>query len=290
MQVDRSQRSVFVGNISYEVPEDTIRQIFSKVGHVVHIKMVHDRETGKPKGYGFIEFLDVQTAELAIRNLNGYEVNGRQLRVDSAAGGDRSVDEIQQLQAALSAAQVEESPYGPEPEEGRAPEAISRTVASLPPEKMFELMKQMKEVVRSNPSEAKQMLIQNPQLAYALLQAQVVMRIVDPQVAIAMLHREPAASTVPFHQMPYPAQPAAAAVVPPVAQPAYGAPPQQMQQMYARPAPPQPAPQPEITPDEQHNAELLVQVMRLTEAEIAMLPPGDREKVIELRNQLRQSV
>ncbi|VDN33540.1 unnamed protein product [Cylicostephanus goldi] len=60
-----------IGNISYEVPEDTIRQIFSKVGHVVHIKMVHDRETGKPKGYGFIEFLDVQTAELAIRNLNG---------------------------------------------------------------------------------------------------------------------------------------------------------------------------------------------------------------------------
>ncbi|WKY08701.1 hypothetical protein Q1695_007880 [Nippostrongylus brasiliensis] len=286
MQVDRSQRSVFVGNISYEVPEDTIRQIFSKVGHVVHIKMVHDRETGKPKGYGFIEFLDVQTAELAIRNLNGYEVNGRQLRVDSAAGGDRSVDEIQQLQAALNAAQVEESPYGPEPEEGRAPEAISRTVASLPPEKMFELMKQMKDVVRSNPSEAKQMLIQNPQLAYALLQAQVVMRIVDPQVAIAMLHREPAASTVPFHQMSYPAQ--AVPVAPTVTQPGYGAP--VAPQMYAHPTPAQPAPQPEITPDEQHNAELLVQVMRLTEAEIAMLPPGDREKVIELRNQLRQSV
>ncbi|KJH42607.1 hypothetical protein DICVIV_11393 [Dictyocaulus viviparus] len=286
MQVDRSQRSVFVGNISYEVPEDTIRQIFSKVGHVVHIKMVHDRETGKPKGYGFIEFLDVQTAELAIRNLNGYEVNGRQLRVDSAAGGDRSVDEIQQLQAALSAAQVEESPYGPEPEEGRAPEAISRTVASLPPEKMFELMKQMKDVVRSNPSEAKQMLIQNPQLAYALLQTQVVMRIVDPQVAIAMLHREPAASAVPFHQLSFPTQPTS--TITSAQQPGYGL----SQQMYGRPAnsQPQPSQQPEITPDEQHNAELLVQVMRLTEAEIAMLPPGDREKVIELRNQLRQSV
>ncbi|VDM80700.1 unnamed protein product [Strongylus vulgaris] len=321
MQVDRSQRSVFVGNISYEVPEETIRQIFSKVcflvvfthfyliicfvfntlncaskvGHVVHIKMVHDRETGKPKGYGFIE----------------YEVNGRQLRVDSAAGGDRSADEIQQLQAALSAAQVEESPYGPEPEEGRAPEvaawnfnlhsylewiqAISRTVASLPPEKMFELMKQMKDVVRSNPSEAKQMLVQNPQLAYALLQAQVVMRIVDPQVAIAMLHREPAASTVPFHQMPFAGT--AGPVAAPVSQGGFVAPPQQVYGrnpaapaqvcLYGNAEPPQ---QPEITPDEQHNAELLVQVMRLTEAEIAMLPPGDREKVIELRNQLRQSV
>ncbi|RCN49927.1 hypothetical protein ANCCAN_03963 [Ancylostoma caninum] len=59
-----------------------------------------------------------------------YEVNGRQLRVDSAAGGDRSADEIQQLQAALSAAQVEESPYGPEPEEGRAPE-VSPQVSFL---------------------------------------------------------------------------------------------------------------------------------------------------------------
>ncbi|KHJ76769.1 hypothetical protein OESDEN_23611 [Oesophagostomum dentatum] len=113
------------------------------------------------------------------------------------------------------------------------------------------------------------------------------MRIVDPQVAIAMLHREPAASTVPFHQMPFTGQPGPATV--PVSQAGFVPPPQQI---YGRTAPPQAQPpqQPEITPDEQHNAELLVQVMRLTEAEIAMLPPGDREKVIELRNQLRQSV
>ncbi|VDM76128.1 unnamed protein product [Strongylus vulgaris] len=78
-------------------------------------------------------------------------------------------------------------------------------------------------------------------------------------------------------------------VAAPVSQGGFVAPPQQV---YGRnpAAPAQPPQQPEITPDEQHNAELLVQVMRLTEAEIAMLPPGDREKVIELRNQLRQSV
>lgn len=49
-------------------------------------------------------------------------------------------------------------------------QAISRTVASLPPEKMFELMKQMRDAVRLNPNEVKNMLIQNPQLSYALLQ------------------------------------------------------------------------------------------------------------------------
>lgn len=68
---------------------------------------------------------------------------------------------------------VVESPYGPEVEPGKAPEAISNAVASLPPEQMYELMRQMKLCVRNNPTEARTMLMNNPQLAYALLQAQV---------------------------------------------------------------------------------------------------------------------
>lgn len=131
--------------------------------------MVHDRETGKPKGFGFCEYIDVQTAENAQKTLNGYEINGRQLRVDSATGGERSADEVEQFQLALAGHQ-EESPYGPEPETGKAPEAIARTMASMPPERMFELMRNMKETVLTNPTMAKQLLNDNPQLAYALLQ------------------------------------------------------------------------------------------------------------------------
>lgn len=56
---------------------------------------------------------------------------------------------------------------------------------------MFELMKQMKTCIQNNPNEARTMLLNNPQLAYALLQAQVVMRIVDPHQAQALLHRKP---------------------------------------------------------------------------------------------------
>ena len=67
-------------------------------------------------------------------------------------------------------------PYGMSTEPEKAPEAISKAVASLPPEQMFELMKQMKACIQNNPQEARVMLNQNPQLAYALLQAQVVMR------------------------------------------------------------------------------------------------------------------
>jgi cleavage stimulation factor subunit 2 len=45
---------------------------------------VYDRETGKPKGYGFCEYKDQETALSAMRNLNGYEIGGRTLRVDNA--------------------------------------------------------------------------------------------------------------------------------------------------------------------------------------------------------------
>lgn len=72
---------------------------------------------------------------------------------------------------------------GPPPPE-KTPEVISKAVASLPPEQMFELMKQMKMCIQNNPNEARTMLLQNPQLAYALLQAQVVMKIIDPAQAL----------------------------------------------------------------------------------------------------------
>jgi len=74
----------------------------------------------------------------------------------------------------------DEGPPAPE----KAPEVISKAVASLPPEQMFEIMKQMKLCIQNNPSEARTMLLQNPQLAYALLQALVVMKIVEPSTAI----------------------------------------------------------------------------------------------------------
>ncbi|CAL8141447.1 unnamed protein product [Orchesella dallaii] len=70
------------------VTEEKLREIFSEVGEVLSLKLVFDRETGKPKGYGFCEYKDVQTAMSAMRNLNGYEINGRILRVDNA-GAER---------------------------------------------------------------------------------------------------------------------------------------------------------------------------------------------------------
>ncbi|KAI4880142.1 hypothetical protein NFI96_009038 [Prochilodus magdalenae] len=216
--VDRSLRSVFVGNIPYEATEEQLKDIFSEVGLVVSFRLVYDRETGKPKGYGFCEYQDQETALSAMRNLNGREFSGRALRVDNAAS-EKNKEELKSLG---TGAPIIESPYGDSCPTEEAPESISRAVASLPPEQMFELMKQMKLCVQNSPQEARNMLLQNPQLAYALLQAQVVMRIVDPEIALKMLHRQAAvqpinpnsqAGPVPVSNQPLP-QPGA-----PVSQP-----------------------------------------------------------------------
>ncbi|XP_075040747.1 cleavage stimulation factor subunit 2 isoform X5 [Mixophyes fleayi] len=144
--VDRSLRSVFVGNIPYEATEEQLKDIFSEVGPVVSFRLVYDRETGKPKGYGFCEYQDQETALSAMRNLNGREFSGRALRVDNAAS-EKNKEELKSLG---TGAPVIESPYGDPVSPEDAPESISRAVASLPPEQMFELMKQMKGTMHVN--------------------------------------------------------------------------------------------------------------------------------------------
>lgn len=335
--IDKSVRSVFVGNIPYEATEEKLKDIFSEVGPVVSFKLVYDRENGKPKGYGFCEFKDQETALSAMRNLNGFEIAGRSLRVDNACT-EKSRMEIQSL---MQQDTTTESPYGPAVEPEKAPETISKTVASLPPEQMFQLMQQMKVCIQNNPQEARTMLAQNPQLAYALLQAQVVMRIVDPETAVNMLHK--ASPDVPPVGMPSrtpPVQPIIPPSVPPptvagirpmgVARPDFpdpmrveGPPPPFNPEN--RPPPfsgddrrdprnrdpreqrgsnglpnvrnPPPAiggsgPPPQLPPHlagaDPEKAQLIMQVLQLTDAQIAMLPPQQRESIMVLKEQINQ--
>ncbi|XP_055968281.1 cleavage stimulation factor subunit 2 tau variant-like [Sorex fumeus] len=196
--MERSLRSVFVGNIPYEATEEQLKAIFSEVGSVVSFRLVCDRETGQPKGYGFCEYRDAATALSAMRNLNGRECSGRALRVDNVAS-ERTRDEPPPRRvpappapaAATATATVAalDSPYGPAVDPEDAPESIARAVASLPPEQMIELMLQMKLCVQNNRAETRSLLLQNPQLAYALLQAQVVMGLMEPGLALSILHR-----------------------------------------------------------------------------------------------------
>ena len=74
-----TKHDVFVGNLSYNTTIESLQEIFSKVGTVGNVRIVTDRDTGRPRGFAFIEYDDAATALSAIRNLDGYDLNGRKV-------------------------------------------------------------------------------------------------------------------------------------------------------------------------------------------------------------------
>jgi RNA recognition motif-containing protein len=75
---------LYVGNLSYETTEDELRQLFGEAGEVVSAAVITDRETGRSKGFGFVEMKTQAEAEKAASLLNGRELRNRQLKVDLA--------------------------------------------------------------------------------------------------------------------------------------------------------------------------------------------------------------
>jgi RNA recognition motif-containing protein len=87
---------VFVGNLSYDVTREELIEAFSAAGRVVDAKVPTDRDTGRPRGFAFVEFESDEAALKSIDLLNGKDLKGRQLRVNEAenrpprpAGGGR---------------------------------------------------------------------------------------------------------------------------------------------------------------------------------------------------------
>lgn len=72
---------LFVGNLSYNVTEEQLQQVFSEHGAVVSAVLPRDRETGRMRGFGFVEMETQAAAEAAIRGLDGRDLVGRQLKV-----------------------------------------------------------------------------------------------------------------------------------------------------------------------------------------------------------------
>jgi RNA recognition motif-containing protein len=83
---------LFVGNLAFSLTEDALRDTFSAVGGVASVKLVTDRETGRARGFGFVEMDSDDLATQAIEQLNGKDVGGREISVSVAKPQTRSND------------------------------------------------------------------------------------------------------------------------------------------------------------------------------------------------------
>ena len=90
-------KNLYVGNLSYDTTEETLRSLFAEYGELQSANLITDRYTGRSRGFGFVEFVRLEDAETAMSELNGRSVDGREIRVDkakprsdSSRGGGRS--------------------------------------------------------------------------------------------------------------------------------------------------------------------------------------------------------
>jgi RNA recognition motif-containing protein len=83
-QESQVSKKLYVGNIPFSVTEDDLRALFERHGGVGSVNVITDRETGRPRGFAFVEMNDADAAEAAIRALDGSEMGGRTLRVNEA--------------------------------------------------------------------------------------------------------------------------------------------------------------------------------------------------------------
>ncbi len=79
-----SEAKLYVGNLPYNVSEDDLRQLFAQAGEVKEVSLILDRETRRPKGFGFVEMVGAAEAAKAIQLFNNYDLNGRPMTVSIA--------------------------------------------------------------------------------------------------------------------------------------------------------------------------------------------------------------
>ncbi|CCD46174.1 putative rna recognition motif containing protein [Botrytis cinerea BcDW1] len=322
MSIKPPSKSVFVGNIPYGLTEEQIIDIFSSAGNVVNFRLVYDRETGRPKGFGFAEYPDSDSAASAVRNLNDYEIMNRKLRVDFSNDGGEEENSAPTYQPpplntnglpvpppslpippASNTSPLPPLPIGIDLPQGlTCPDAISRTLNTLPPSQLLDVLSQMKTLASTDPQKATELLHQAPQLSYAVFQALLLMGLVQPEALSSVIESSVAApvSAPPVSSIPPPvaaipqygnsAYPSGYPPPPPhmsgqMGLPMMGTPPVQG---YAPPPPQQrQAPPPPAQVAEPDADALMAQVMAMPQELIDSLPPADRAQLMALRAQFR---
>lgn len=284
-----------VGNLAYDLSEQDVVNYFSQVGPVKSARIVTDKETGKPRGFGFVEFHDVATAESSVRNLNGTELNSRTLKVVFAennavdkGGEDAALRRLFPnkpvgVQAVVHAGKGMGETLGavfePDPDGNKVISVLSRKNKN----ELYEYLAQVQKFSAEHPEQARQFLSDNPQLCQAILIIEILLGLVGNP-----LGDEAPDMDFGGGAMPAPMDPRKVAAMPvPVPPPPMTSAPRPMVSMSHAPPPGAPAVVPGMTSEQQQA--LLQQVMSLTPEQIDLLPPQQKSQVLALQQSLRQS-
>lgn len=316
---NQQKHDIFVGNLAFNTTEEQLYQAFSELGRIIKVRMVSDQETGKPRGFAFIEFEDPQAALSAIRNMNEYEINGRKIRVNfsnsshletlaeqmgmdlSHAGSNKKDDNTTtNNQSQGSGAQNSAAVAGSR--------AVASALKSMNKGEMYDVIAKLKEISDSNPEEARKILTQHPQLPEAILYCMSELDMIKTPVATSGIGvplpapgiappapSDPRARAAPPQQpvqvsdpRARPADPRAAARDPRAAAAAGGGapnfpPPPTFAAPPSMPPPPMQQPPPGVAGLDPN---LVQQVMQLTPAQISQLPPDKQQSILALRQQI----
>jgi cleavage stimulation factor subunit 2 len=310
----QQKHDIFVGNLAFNTTEEQLHQAFSEIGRVIKVRLVTDMETGKPRGFAFVEFEDPQAALSAIRNMNDYELNGRRVRVNfsnsshlEALAGKLGMDLSQQTQRPSSSSTSNQASAGTN--------AVADALKGMSKGEMYDVVAKFKEVADRDPDEARRVLSGHPQLPEAMLFLMSKLDMVQTSVptdgggGASVLPPAPAAvppsraadprarAMDPRAATSAPHDPRSAAAAPPPPRadprarvdPRARAPPPMMppQQQYGAP-PPQPVLPPPPPPGVANlDPSLVQQVMSLTPQQISQLPPDKQQSILALRAQIQ---
>ena len=265
-------QTVFIGNL-YDGTEDELRSLFARIGPISSLRVVVDRETGKRKGFAFLEFFDQDTAQRAVHELNGVEFYGRALRVSIAEQDTKHGDSS----SAPGPSRKRKGGLAGPPGSDRVAAVIAGTASA----QLFELLQQAKALAAHQPHDLLALLEHQPHLLRALhlgldrlvppsaeQQQQQMQQQMQMQMQMQM-QREQQRQQQQYQHQHQQHQP----FLPPIMQ---------------TPAS-QPQPQPQQAPQAEQAGEteaMLRQVMSLTPQQLEALPVDQREQLIALKEEL----
>lgn len=180
--IKQPKHDIFVGNLSFSTTEEQLHQSFSELGRIVKVRMVTDVETGRPRGFAFIEFEDPQAALSAIRNMNDYEINGRKIRVNysnsshlESLAGKLGMDMPANSQPPNKKICTDDTikngafTSGEEVVSLTGTDAIAEALKSMSMSDMYNIIKELKEIAEQDPDKARKIISGHPQVPEAIL-------------------------------------------------------------------------------------------------------------------------